>query len=196
MSGLLGSCAGRSRPQVTLHLETGESIVLELYPEKAPTTVNNFLRLASNGYYNGKVFGRAVGGYQIACDSYDAAGDRKDIGYRIRGEFAMAGFAQNDLKHEAGVISMARENAAPGVSPESSYHTASSNFVILSAESARMDGLYAVFGRVISGMDAVDRIAAAPTVGEDLVQPVVIKSAVVKYKGYQPAKELESVTVG
>ena len=186
MLGLLCSCGSPLRPRVTLRLQTGERIILELYPEKAPNTVNNFLRLANSGFYNGKTFSRAVGGYLIACDSRNTSGEQESIGYRIAGEFAEAGFAQNDIKHEAGVVSMLRENAQYGYPPEESYHTASSGFMILSAESERMDGLYAAFGRVISGMDAVDKIAASPTVGEDLLRPVEIRSAEVNYRGYKP----------
>jgi peptidyl-prolyl cis-trans isomerase B (cyclophilin B) len=186
MLGLCGSCGGPPHPRVTLRLETGERIVLELYPEKAPNTANNFLCLADSGFYTGKVFSRSLGGYLIACDSRDAQGAQADIGYRIPGEFSQAGFAQNDLAHEAGVVTMARENARYGYPPEDSYDTAGSGFMILSAASPRMDGLYAAFGRVISGMDAVDKIAAGPTVGEQLAKPVEIRSAEVNYRGYQP----------
>jgi len=186
MLGLLSSCGSPPRPRVTLYLQTGEKIVLELCPEKAPNTVNNFLRLADSGFYNGKIFSRAMGGYMIACDSRDIGGVREETGYRIGGEFAEAGFAQNDLRHEAGVISMARENARYGHPPEESFHTAGSDFVILSSESPRMNGLYAAFGRVISGMDAVDKIAAGPVVGEDLLRPMEIHSVEVNYRGYKP----------
>ena len=128
----------------------------------------------------------------IACDSRDADGVREEIGYRIEGEFAQAGFAQNDLGHEAGAISMARENAQYGLPPEDSYHTAGSDFMILSAESPRMNGLYAAFGRVISGMDAVDKIAASPVVGEDLLRPVEIRSVEVNYRGYKPVAPVKA----
>jgi len=170
---------------VTLSLQSGEKIVLELYPEKAPETVNLFLHLADSGYYDGKTFSRAVTGYLIACDGLDTDGSYKPTKYRVRGEFAAAGFAQNDLRHEAGVISMARENATQGRPPEASYDTASGGFVMLSGESPRMNGQYAAFGRVISGMGAVDRIAASPVKGEALLQPVEIVAAEVNYRGYK-----------
>jgi len=187
MIGLFCSCGGQPHPRVTLSLQTGEKIVLELYPEKAPNTVNHFLRLADSGYYNGKTFSRAVGGYLAACDGLNAQGYREPVRCRIKGEFAAAGFPQNDLRHVAGVVSMARENAAQGRPPEESYDTASGGFVILSGESPRMDGLYAAFGRVVSGMGAVDKIAAGPVTGEALVRPVEICTAEVSYRGYKPA---------
>jgi peptidyl-prolyl cis-trans isomerase B (cyclophilin B) len=102
----------------------------------------------------------------------------------MEGEFAGAGFTQNDLRHEAGTLSMLRENTRYGQPPEDSYHTAGSDFMILGAEIPRMDGLYAAFGRVISGMDAVDKIAARPVEGEALLQPAVILSAQAHYRGY------------
>ena len=171
---------------MTLSLQSGEELVLELYPEKAPDTVNLFLYLADSGYYDGKTFSRAVGGSLIACDGLNAAGVYEPSNCRIRGEFAAAGFARNDLRHEAGVLSMVRENASYGQPPEESYDTASGAFVILSGESPRMNGLYAAFGRVISGMAAADRIAASPVMGEALLEPPGIRTAQVDYQGYNP----------
>jgi len=171
---------------VTLSLQSGEKIVLELYPEKAPNTVDFFLHMAENGYYDGKTFSRAVGNRLIACDGLDAGGVYELAGGRIRGEFSAAGFTQNDLPHEAGTISMVRDNAANGRPPEESYHTASGKFVILCGESPRMNGAYAAFGRVISGMGAVDRIAASPVMGEALLRPMEISAAEVDYRGYRP----------
>ena len=171
---------------MTLWLQSGEKIVLELYPEKAPNTVNQFLRLVESGYYNGKTFSRSAG-YLIACDGRKADGSYEPLRGRIRAEFAAAGFTQNDLRHVAGVVSMARENAAPGRPPEESYDTAGGAFVIMIAESPRMDGLYAAFGRVVSGMGAVDKIAAGPVKGETLLHPAAIRAAQVDYHGYRPA---------
>ena len=172
---------------MTLSLQSGEKIVLELYPEKAPETADLFLRLADSGYYNGKTFSRAVTGCLIACDGLNADGGYEPSNCRVRGEFAAAGFGQNDLRHEAGVLSMARENVVYGHPPEASYDTASGGFVILSGESPRMNGLYAAFGRVISGMGTVDRIAASPVTGEALLQPVEIGRVEVNYRGYKIA---------
>jgi len=182
---------------VTLSLQSGEKIALELYPEKAPDTVNLFLYLADSGYYNGKTFSRAMMGCLIACDGLNPGGSYEPTDYRVRGEFAAAGFTQNDLRHEAGVISMARENAAYGRPTEESYDTASGRFVILSGKSPRMNGLYAAFGRVISGMSAVDRIADSPVKGEALLQPIEIRTAEVNYRGYRivaPMPFLENTT--
>ncbi len=142
-----------TNPNVTITMEDGGQIVLELYPDKAPNTVNNFISLAQSGFYDGLVFHRVIKGFMIQ------GGDPKGNGtggpgYTIKGEFSLNGCKSNDIKHARGVISMAR-----AMMPNS----AGSQFFIMHANASYLDGQYAAFGRVISGMDVVDRIASVAT---------------------------------
>ena len=135
-------------PIVTFEMENGDIFKAELYPEIAPNTVNNFISLISKGYYDGLCFHRVINGFMIQGGCPDGTGTGGP-GYCIRGEFSQNGFT-NDLKHDAGVLSMARTMA-----PDS----AGSQFFIMHADSPHLDGSYAAFGKVIEGMDVVDRIA-------------------------------------
>ena len=137
-------------PVVTIKMQNGGEIKLELYPEKAPNTVNNFISLVKNGFYDGIIFHRVIAGFMIQ------GGDPKGVGtggpgYSIKGEFALNGFKQNDLKHSRGVISMAR-----AMNPNS----AGSQFFIMHRNASHLDGQYAAFGKVIEGMEVVDEIAS------------------------------------
>lgn len=137
---------------VVIEMENGKKIKLELYPDKAPITVANFLKLAGEGFYDGLIFHRVIKGFMVQ------GGDPEGTGMggakeKIRGEFLANGVA-NDVKHVRGVISMARAK-----NPDS----ASSQFFIMHADAAYLDGQYAAFGRVVEGMDAVDEIAEAET---------------------------------
>ena len=140
-------------PVVTIEMEDGGIIKLELYPEIAPNTVGNFIGLADDGFYDGLIFHRVIPGFMIqgGCPQGTGMGNP---GYSIRGEFAANGFA-NDLKHNRGVISMARG--------AHSFDSAGSQFFIMDAYSPWLDGDYAAFGKVISGMDVVDKIVKVPT---------------------------------
>ncbi|KLU67888.1 putative bifunctional phosphatase/peptidyl-prolyl cis-trans isomerase [Desulfosporosinus acididurans] len=138
-------------PIVTIEMENGNSIKIELYPEIAPETVKNFITLAEQGFYDGLIFHRVIPGFMIQ------GGDPNGTGMggskqTIRGEFTANGF-RNDLKHERGVISMAR-TANP--------NSASSQFFIVVKPSSHLDGQYASFGKVIEGMEEVDRIVNVP----------------------------------
>ena len=138
---------------VIIEMENGGKIELELYPEFAPETVKNFEKLVSDGFYDGLIFHRVIKNFMIQ------GGDPLGNGMggsenKIRGEFARNGFAQNTLKHERGVISMAR-----AFDPNS----ASSQFFIMHQDAPHLDGSYAAFGKVISGIDVVDEIASIPT---------------------------------
>ncbi len=140
-------------PVVTIEMENGKKIVAELYPEKAPNTVNNFLSLVKSGFYDGLTFHRVIKDFMI--QGGDPAGTGTGgPGYTIRGEFALNGFKQNDIKHLRGVLSMART-----MMPDS----AGSLFFIMHANAAHLDGQYAAFGKVIDGMDVVDEIADVRT---------------------------------
>ncbi len=139
-------------PIVTITMQTGETIKVELYPHIAPNTVNNFISLVNKGFYNGLIFHRVIPDFMIqgGCPNGTGMGNP---GYSIAGEFTANGFT-NNLKHERGVISMARS-----MFPD----TAGSQFFIMHKTSPHLDGQYASFGRVTDGLDTVDKIASTPT---------------------------------
>jgi peptidyl-prolyl cis-trans isomerase B (cyclophilin B) len=160
-------------PVVTIELEDGSIIKAELYPEIAPNTVNNFISLVKRGFYNGLGFHRIIRNFMIqgGCPLGNGTGDP---GYSIAGEFADNGF-KNDLKHEAGVLSMAR-----AMHPDS----AGSQFFIMHKAAPHLDGGYAAFGKVIEGMDIVNRVACSDTDFRDRpVKPVVMKTVTVETFG-------------
>ena len=146
----------QKNPIVTITMENGGQIKLELYPEIAPNTVRNFISLIKSGFYNGRIFHRVIPGFMIqgGCPQGSGMGGP---GYCIKGEFSSNGFA-NALKHERGVISMAR-----AMHPDS----AGSQFFIMVADSSHLDKQYAAFGRVTEGLDEVDKIVSAPRSGND-----------------------------
>lgn len=145
-----------SNPEVTIEMENGKKIIVELYPEIAPNTVNNFISLVNKGFYDGLIFHRVIKGFMIqgGCPDGDGTGGP---GYSIKGEFSQNGF-KNELKHELGVLSMAR-----AMHPDS----AGSQFFIMHKNSPHLDGAYAGFGKVIVGMDVVNEIADTKTNFED-----------------------------
>lgn len=142
----------KKNPIVTIEMESGDKIVVELYPHIAPNTVNNFISLVQKEYYDGMIFHRVIPGFMIqgGCPKGTGIGGP---GYTIAGEFAQNGFT-NNLKHERGVISMAR-----AMNPNS----AGSQFFIMHKNSPHLDGAYAAFGRVIEGIETVDKIAGTRT---------------------------------
>lgn len=142
-----------TNPVATLTMENGGVIKLELYPDIAPNTVNNFIALANSGFYDELIFHRVIKGFMI--QGGDPAGvGTGGPGYTIKGEFALNGFKQNTLKHSRGVISMARASH-----PDS----AGSQFFIMHANASYLDGQYAAFGKVLEGMEVVDEIASVAT---------------------------------
>jgi len=152
---------------VLLTLEDGRTIKMELYPEIAPISVDLFLRGVETGYYNGKVFHRAVPGFMIQGGSKtgDGIGGMDET---IKGEFLSNGFGANTLKHERGVISMARSM---------NKDSASSQFFICFEDAPHLDGEYAAFGKVTEGMEVVDTFADVPTDYMDKpTEPIVIKT--------------------
>ncbi len=136
-------------PIVTIKMESGNDIKVELFPEVAPNTVTNFISLVQKGYYDGIIFHRVIPGFMIQGGDPSGTGTGGP-GYAIKGEFSSNGY-ENNLKHDRGVISMART-----MQPNS----AGSQFFIMTANSPHLDGDYASFGKVIEGMDEVDRIVA------------------------------------
>ena len=146
-----------SNPVVTIEMENGDIIKAELYPEVAPNTVNNFISLVKNKFYDGVIFHRVIRGFMIQ------GGDPQGIGvggpgYSIKGEFKMNG-VPNDLKHTRGVLSMARAMAP---------NSAGSQFFIMVGEAGYLDGEYAAFGRLLEGMAAAQDISRVPrSMGND-----------------------------
>ncbi|MDD7267162.1 MAG: peptidylprolyl isomerase [Lachnospiraceae bacterium] len=139
-------------PIVTIEMENGQQMKAELYPQIAPNTVHNFISLINKGYYNGLTFHRIIPGFMIqgGCPNGNGMGGP---GYQIDGEFSQNGFT-NQLKHTKGVLSMARS-----MMPNS----AGSQFFIMHAASAHLDGAYAAFGKVTDGLDVIDAIATVAT---------------------------------
>nr|WP_072536346.1 peptidylprolyl isomerase [Anaerococcus mediterraneensis] len=141
-----------TNPIVTFEMENGDIFKVELYPEKAENTVRNFISLVNDGFYDGLIFHRVIKNFMIQGGDPEGTG-MGGPGYAIAGEFSQNGY-KNDLKHERGVISMARS-----MMPNS----AGSQFFIMHKDSPHLDGSYAGFGRVIEGMDVVDKIATTKT---------------------------------
>ena len=199
-------------PIVTMEVEGYGTIKLELYPEKAPNTVANFVALAKNGFYNGTTFHRVVkdfmiqgGGYTVTETTDEETGEtkkeqnlklvtlgdlgiegnHKDDNYSIKGEMILNGYENNTLKHVDGVISMART--------ASSHDSATSQFFIMTEASSYLDGDYAAFGKVIEGLDVVHKIEEAEVVtteeeGDEEATPVediIITSVTVDTKGVE-----------
>lgn len=158
-----------TNPIVTFEMENGDIIKAELYPEIAPNTVNNFISLINQGFYDGLIFHRVIKDFMIQGGDPEGTG-MGGPGYGIKGEFASNGF-KNDLAHEAGVLSMARS-----MMPNS----AGSQFFIMHKDSPHLDGDYAAFGKVTEGMDVVDKIAESKTDRSDRpVDEVKIKKVTV-----------------
>ena len=139
-------------PVITITMENGDLIKAELYPETAPNTVNNFISLIQKNFYDGLIFHRVIRGFMIQGGDPEGTG-MGGPNYSIKGEFSQNGF-DNDLKHTEGVLSMARS-----MMPDS----AGSQFFIMHKNSPHLDGSYAAFGKVIEGMDIVDKIASCKT---------------------------------
>ena len=139
-------------PEITITMENGDQIRAELYPEIAPNTVKNFISLVKKGFYDGLIFHRVIQGFMIqgGCPQGTGMGGP---GYSIKGEFSQNGF-KNDLKHSEGVLSMARS-----MMPNS----AGSQFFIMHKSAPHLDGAYAAFGKVVEGMDVVNKIAETRT---------------------------------
>ncbi len=160
-------------PQVKFTMENGGSFIMELYPEYAPKTVENFVELVSDGFYDGLTFHRIVDDFMAQGGCPDGTGFGGSS-MNIKGEFAINGFKKNTLSHTRGVVSMARST---------SYNSASSQFFICYSDATFLDGQYAAFGKVVSGMEVVDSfLEVERTMGNDgehssPVEPIVIEKA-------------------
>jgi len=163
-------------PIVTITMQGGGVVKLELYPELAPNTVNNFIHLANDGFYDGLIFHRVISGFMIqgGCPNGTGGGNP---GYSIVGEFAQNNIP-NPINHDRGVISMAR--AQP-------LDSAGSQFFIMHGDAPFLDGAYAGFGRVIEGIEVVDQIAATATgaqdrpVAEQVIQSIRVETFGVEF---------------
>ena len=152
-----------------IEMENGGVMTLELYPEKAPITVANFVKLAKEGFYDGLIFHRVIAGFMIQGGDPTGTG-MGGPGYQIKGEFASNG-VKNDLKHSRGVISMARS-----AHPDS----AGSQFFIMHQNAPHLDGAYAAFGKMTDGFDVLDRIANVSTNWSDKpLKPQRMKSVTI-----------------
>lgn len=168
-------------PKLSIVMENGDTMTGELYPEIAPESVGNFISLANSGYYDGLIFHRVIPGFMIqgGCPHGTGMGGP---GYNIRGEFSQNGF-KNELKHTEGVLSMARS-----MMPNS----AGSQFFIMTSTSPHLDGAYAAFGKITSGMENAYKIVNTPTFPNDKpIENQVIKSIRVETFGKEyPFKKL------
>ena len=142
----------KKNPVVTIEMENGGIIKAELFPSNAPNTVNNFISLVKKGFYDGLIFHRVISGFMIQGGCPEGTG-MGGPGYTIKGEFNHNGY-ENNLRHTPGVLSMATTSLP---------NTAGSQFFIMHAPAPYLDGEYAAFGKVISGMDVVNAIAETPT---------------------------------
>ena len=162
-------------PIVTFTMENGDVIKAELYPDIAPISVNNFISLISKNFYDGLIFHRVIRGFMIQGGDPEGTG-MGGPGYSIKGEFSSNG-VQNNLKHTEGVLSMARSMAP---------NSAGSQFFIMHKNAPHLDGQYAAFGKVIEGMDAVNRIAETATDYSDRpLEAQVMKSVTVETFGVE-----------
>ena len=141
-----------SNPIVRIELDTGKVMTGELYPDKAPNTVNNFIALANSGFYDGLIFHRIIPGFMIQGGCPEGTG-MGGPGYQIRGEFSDNGFERNDIKHTPGVLSMARS-----MMPDS----AGSQFFIMVGDAAHLDGQYAAFGKITENAEVAVEISRVP----------------------------------
>lgn len=163
------------KPIVTITMANGDVMKAELYPEIAPNTVNNFISLIQKKFYDGVIFHRVIRGFMLQGGDPEGTG-MGGPGYHIKGEFSHNGFA-NDLKHTPGVLSMART-----MIPDS----AGSQFFIMHETSPHLDGEYAAFGKVIEGMDVVNKIAEMPTDFRDRpLEDQVMKTVTVETFGVE-----------
>lgn len=142
-----------NNPKIKFTIKNFGEITAELYPEKAPVTVENFLSLVESGFFTGLIFHRVINGFMIQGGGFDETFEQKET-KSIKGEFMANGFMQNDLRHTRGVLSMARTMAP---------NSASSQFFIMHRDAPHLDGQYAGFGKVIEGIDVVDKIANVQT---------------------------------
>ena len=160
----------RQNPIVTMEIEGIGTMKLELYPDQAPNTVANFITLANRGFYDGLTFHRIVKDFMVQGGDKDGTGSGSPTlsaiedgaseteNYAIKGEFVQNGFNKNTIRHEKGVISMARSDYSQMGLYEEGYNSAGSQFFIMTGDNATLNGYYAAFGKVIEGMEVLDKL--------------------------------------
>ena len=175
-----------NNPVVAMYIENYGSIVIELYPQIAENTVNNFISLVKDGFYDNNTFHRLIPGFVLQGGDPEGKGTGGP-GYTIKGEFSSNGY-QNNLKHEEGIVSMARSTA---------YDSAGSQFFIMLGKAEHLDGEYAAFGKVIDGWDNIRYIVSNEKISNSqtgkLQNNLTIKKAIVDLKEY-PYKEVKKIT--
>ena len=152
-------------PIVTMEVENFGKVRIELYPEYAPNTVANFVSLINEGYYDGLTFHRAVEGFMIQGGDKEGTGSGQ-VEQTIKGEFANNGYENNTLRHDRGVISMARSDYSTIGKTEEGYNSAFSQFFIMTDNNTSVNGNYAGFGKVIEGMEVIDAISKVESIQE------------------------------
>ncbi len=174
-----------TNPVVAMYIKNYGSVVMELYPDKAPNTVNNFISLIKSGFYDNNTFHRLVPGFVLQGGDPTGNGTGGP-GYTIKGEFSENGVT-NDIKHEEGIVSMARSNA---------YDSAGSQFFIMLGTAEYLDGNYAAFGKVIDGLSNVKNIEKNEKVSDTttgkLETNLTIEKVIIDLKGKE-YKEVEKI---
>lgn len=182
LAGMLSGCGEKKNPMATLTLEDGDEILIYLYPDKAPNTVKNFISLANSGFYDGLTFHRVVEGFIMQGGDPNADGTGGP-GYTIEGEFADNGFKKNDIDMEAGVIAMARFSNN-GSDTAEAYNSAGSQFFVLMADKDSLQGQYAAFGKVFSGLNVLQKLSQEDVDSKDHPrEDIIIKSIRVETYG-------------
>ncbi len=182
LAGMLAGCGDKKSPLATLTLEDGDEILIYLYPDKAPNTVANFISLANSGFYDGLTFHRVVESFIV--QGGDPNGDGTGgPGYTIEGEFSDNGFQKNDIPMEEGVIAMARFSSN-GSDTQEAYNSAGSQFFILMADKDSLQGQYAAFGKVFSGLNVLQKLSQCDVDSKDKPrEDIIIKSIRVETYG-------------
>ncbi len=182
LSGALSACGSKKTPMATLTLEDGDEILIYLYPDKAPNTVANFISLANSGFYDGLTFHRVVESFIMQGGDPKADGTGGP-GYTIEGEFADNGYKKNDIPMEEGVIAMARFSSN-GSDTKEAYNSAGSQFFILMADKDSLQGQYAAFGKVFSGLNVLQKLSQCDVNSSDKPrEDIIIQSIRVETYG-------------
>ena len=165
-SNVIAATRKVENPIVTMEIENYGTVQIELYPDMAPNTIANFINLIESGYYDGLTFHRAVEGFMVQGGDKEGTGSGK-VEQTIKGEFIANGYEKNTLRHDRGVISMARSDYSSLGKTTEGYNSAYSQFFIMTDNNTNVNGYYAAFGKVLgNGMDVIDEIAKVESIQE------------------------------